>query len=1191
MNKQTFNEKLEIRLHQACGKFSCSRENLLVGTLALLLARFAGSDEVVFRSGAEKDSLAVTAGQPIGDFMESAHKQMERWLTGGSGAVSEFAALYDFKNIPEIIVAPGEIGSSGFVLRCKTEPFAMSAEAGEGEYADELAESLPGAFYHVLGQLSPKKNIDDLDWVTGEELERLKNIHDTKWPVKERPAYRLLQDSAEKFPDRTAVIANGKAMTYAQLNRAANRVAHVLREHGAGVESVVGIVLHRGLEVYMARQGALKSGGAFLAMTPDYPDERIRFIMEDAKARHLITTRDIYEERKDFFEGLDVFICLIEDTQGEEIPPANLDVEVPPDALAYCIYTSGSTGKPKGVMLTNHNLVYFVDANPRNHEILGYTERGSISLALAAITFDVSIMEEFIPLAHGLTICMANEEEIHNPLLLKELCDRNRVDLMICTPSYLANLIDFPEFASVVRRLKSVDIGAEAFPAALFSKLRAVNPELYIMNGYGPTETTISCTMKPVESAENITIGIPNSNVKVVMTDEKNRPLPVGALGEMTILGDGVGRGYVNRPELTEKSFIRLWGSPAYKSGDLARLLPNGEIEFHGRRDNQVKLHGLRIELGEIETVLNDFPGVKSSIVVVKQNSAGDYLAGYFTAEKPIDLAALKKHLAASLTAYMVPGVLMQLDEFPLTASRKIDKKALPEPDEKALTQEGSRKTAATDLQRTLCGMFAKALGRESVGPEENFFEIGGTSMAASKVAMGAYLQQLPIVYADIFKYPTAEELEAYILSGEPSASMPAGEQKPSRQDTIPPQSSVQTFLNELFQIEHALAKNRVEYVDEIRKGDLGDVAVTGATGFLGIHIVYELLKHTRSRIFCFVRKRKEVSALEYLKSWFFYYFEIPVEDFDQRVTVVEGDITDTDAVDSLMEIPFQTLINCAACVKHFAADDILTRINVEGVRNLLELCIRKKARLIQISTISIAGDNVNGKLPEDARLSEHDFYIGQEVTSNKYVYSKFQAEELILAAVGQGILDAKIMRVGNLMSRASDGEFQMNHATNAFMRDLRSYAVLGKFPVSLMDETADFSPIDETARMIVALAGTSADFTVFHVVNSHRVHMGDVIQAMQEYGLDIAVVSDEEFQSALREAMADEDKNLLVSNLIAYNEEGNRSVEEVDHSDAFTVKALYRLGCRWSITDIPYMKKAVEALDTLGFFAKEIGL
>ncbi|MBR6888847.1 MAG: amino acid adenylation domain-containing protein, partial [Selenomonadaceae bacterium] len=992
----------------------------------------------------------------------------------------------------------------------------------------------------------------------------------------------LLQDSAEKFPDRVAAIANGKSLTYAELNAAANRLGHVLQSRGVGVEKIVAVMLNRGLEVYIARQGILKAGGAFLPMTPDYPDDRVDFILTDANAKHLVTTRDIYNHRKEFFDGLGIFICLVEDTQSEKISGENLNVNVPYDALAYCIYTSGSTGKPKGVMLTNHNLVNFVDANPKNHEILGYTERGKISLALAAITFDVSIMEEFIPLAHGLTICMANEDEIHNPLMLKALCEKNSVDLMTCTPSYLANLIDLPEFESVVRQIKSVDFGAEAFPAALFTKLRAVNPEIYIMNGYGPTEATISCTMKAIESAENITIGFPNSNVKVVMTDEKNRPLPIGALGEMTILGDGIGRGYINRDDLTKKVFIKLWDKPAYKSGDLARLLPNGEIAFHGRTDNQVKLRGLRVELGEIESVMNNFDGVKASIVVVKKNAAGDYLAGYFTAEKQIDLDELRKHLAASLTAYMVPGVLMQLESFPLTANRKIDKKALPEP--VLQFEEDDKKVAATELQKTLCEMFAKALGRKNIGADENFFEVGGTSLAASKVAMAAFLKNLPIVYADIFKYPTVEKLEAYILKHQ--APTPERVEKKISTPQIFEPLEDSSFLNELFQINSALEKNRVEYVNEIHHEGLGDVLLTGATGFLGIHVLYELLKNTSAKIFCFIRSNKQATAKKRLRTLFIYYFSSSMEKaFNERVTVIDGDITNVEAVNALIDCPFKTLINCAACVKHFAASNILTRINVEGVRNLINLCIAKHTRLIQISTVSVAGDNVGQNIPAGRKLTEKDFYIGQEVTLNKYVYSKFQAEELVLTAIGQGKLDGKIIRVGNLMSRISDGEFQINFSNNAFMRDIRSYSIIGKFPVSLLDEPTEFSPIDQTAHMIVTLADTNAEFTVFHAVNSHRVQMGDIIHVANEYGIKIDVVSDEDFDVALKLAMQDEDKNLFVSSLIAYNESDKKLYEEIDHDDAFTVKALYRLKCRWSITDENYIQNAIEALDTLGFF------
>ena len=1075
----------------------------------------------------------------------------------------------------------------GMDIFIKDGAFFFETEYRPDVYNSVTVKNFTECISQAAQEFLIRENLSEVDLVSAEELDKLQRIHDTDWKVIERPAYRLLQDSAEKYPERIAAIANEKSLTYRELNSAANRLGHVLQNNGVGVEKIVAVMLNRGLEVYIARQGILKAGGAFLPMTPDYPDERVEFIIKDSNVRHIVTSRDIYNERKNFFDALNIFVCLVEETQSEKISAENLNVAVPYDALAYCIYTSGSTGKPKGVMLTNKNLVNFVDANPKNHEILGYTERGKISLALAAITFDISIMEEFVPLAHGLTVCMANEEEIHNPLALKKLCDENKIDFMVCTPSYLANLIDFPEFIPVIKRLKSVDVGSEAFSSSLFTKLRAINPEIYIMNGYGPTEATISCTMKAIESAENITIGFPNSNVKVVMTDEKNRPLPIGALGEMTIIGDGIGRGYVNRDDLTKKNFIKLWNCPAYKSGDLARLLPNGEIAFHGRRDNQVKLRGLRVELGEIETVLNNFDSVKSSVVIVKKDESGDYLVGYFTAEKQIDLEELKKHLSASLTAYMVPGVLMQLEKLPLTANGKVDKRALPEP--VLQVEESDKKIAATELQQTLCEIFAKALGRKIIGADENFFEIGGTSLAASKVAMAAFLKKLPIVYADIFKYPTAEKLEAYILSQKTSTPAQVEKKITPPKTSEPSKITVKSFLDEMFQIERALEKNRVEYVDEIRHEDLGDVLLTGATGFLGIHLLYDLLKNTSVKIFCFIRKGKQISAKERLKNLFVYYFDSSLDEiFDARVEAIDGDITDVETVDALMNYPFKTLINCAACVKHFAANDILTRVNVEGVQNLINLCVKKKVRLIQISTVSIAGDNVDQKIPAGTKLAENDFYIGQEVTSNKYVYSKFQAEELVLAAVGQGILDAKIMRVGNLMSRVSDGEFQINFKTNAFMRDLRSYAIIGKFPVSLMDESTEFSPIDETAHMIVKLSATNADFTVFHVVNSHRVQMGDVIHAMNEYGIKIDVVPEADFNAALTNAMRDEKKNLLVSNLIAYNESGDRIVEEIDHESFFTVKALYRLNCRWRITDDNYICNAIKSLDTLGFFDGE---
>ncbi|MDI9604830.1 MAG: AMP-binding protein, partial [Bacteroidota bacterium] len=226
-----------------------------------------------------------------------------------------------------------------------------------------------------------------------------------------------------------------------------------------------------------------------------------------------------------------------------------------------------------------------MDANPRNPEILGYTQFGTVSLALASITFDVSIMEEFIPLAHGLTICMANEEQIHNPLALSQLMLEHKVDIMTCTPSFLSNIIDLPQLRQALARIASYDFGAEAFPAALYDKICAIRPDAYIMNGYGPSETTISCTMSVINSSDCITIGKPAANVQAQILDDQGNALPVGALGELVICGEGVGAGYIGLDELTREKFITINGLKAYRTGDLAQWSPDGDIVFHGRID------------------------------------------------------------------------------------------------------------------------------------------------------------------------------------------------------------------------------------------------------------------------------------------------------------------------------------------------------------------------------------------------------------------------------------------------------------------------------------------------------------------------------------------------------------------------------------------------------------------------------
>ncbi len=1041
-------------------------------------------------------------------------------------------------------------------------------------YSEGLIAQLADATATAVLNLLAADRLGDVGIASPEALALLEQFNDTSWPVTHKPAYRLLEEQAERTPGRIAVIACGEKLTYAQLNAQANCVANGLIRLGVGPNAIVGVMLDRSQFVYVARQGVLKAGGAFLCIDPEYPDDRVAYTIENSGMRHIIVTRDIMSGRNELLKSANLNVIAIEDMLLEN-SGGNPGVPVGPDDLCFCIYTSGSTGRPKGVRITQRNLVNFVDANPKNPEILGYTQRGSVSLALAAITFDVSVMEEFIPLAHGLTICMANEEEIHNPLSLSRLILENDVDIMTCTPSFLMNIIDIPEMRPAIARIAAYDIGAEAFPAALFDKVRAIRPGAHIMNGYGPTEATISCTMAVIESRDHVTIGKPAANVCVCMLDSRGNVLPAGALGEMTLCGEGVGAGYIGLDELTREKFITLGGLRAYRSGDLAQWTQEGEIRFRGRVDNQVKLRGLRVELGEIEAAIDGFPGVSTSIVLVKGSESDQFLTAYFTGAETIDKAALTKHLSQRLPYYMVPGVLVQLDVMPLTANGKIDKKALPEPEFRAADREYA--APESELERAFCELFKEILALERVGATDNFFEIGGTSLSASKVAMFAMAKGYAIVYADVFKAPTARQLAE--LAGGRGPSVPA---------VVPAGAAAAPAGDfDYASLAPALAANRVEFVDRAVSGEVGDILLTGATGFLGMHILNEFLLNYPGRVYCLVRRGRSNSVSQRLKTMLVYYFNREYEElFDTRIFCVQGDITDDGAVNGLADIRFDTLVNCAACVKHFVADDSLERINVHGVENLISLCRKTGRRLIQVSTVSVAGEGKNGTPPSDKRIAEHELYFGQAL-DNAYVHSKFLAERAVLAGIADG-LDARIMRVGNLMSRASDGEFQINFLTNGFMRQLRGYRALGAFPMSGMNAPVEFSPIDSTAAAILKLAGMGGGFTVFHPYNNHVIYMSDVISAMNGCGFTIDVVPDEAFQRALHGALEDSNVNAMVSGLIAYlSDDAGDKTYMLDADNRMTTEVLYRAGFKWPITGDGYLKGALRALEGLGFFGQ----
>ena len=1063
----------------------------------------------------------------------------------------------------ELLPLGGDEAKASFSVDCllKQDGYMLTFEVPENLYRLQTLQKFGKLFDLIAQGMIEDGVLGDIALVDEEDEKEMGVYNQTEEKIAFPTYLGYLAREVAAHPDKKMIVGIDETITYREFDERTNQIANTLLSLGVKPDDKVVTLTRRIANAFVAREGVLKSGAAFLPIDPAYPDERISYIIEDAEAKFVLTTKDIYEKKKDSYPN--VTFLLIEDILSKASKkPVNVDVS--PSSLAYCIYTSGSTGKPKGVMIEHHSLANLVDLNPHNYPAREYNEIASVTVALASLSFDLSIQEEFIPFAGGLTTVMASEDEILNPVDLAKRMKENGVDILTTTPSYVNNVLDIESVMEAFRNLKAIDLGAEAIPAALIKKMKERGMNTRPFNGYGPTEATVTCTMDEIVSPR-ITIGFPDANVKTYIIDNKLRRLPLGATGELLIGGEGVARGYIHRDDLNKEKFIHFDGVYAYRSGDLARINYDGRIEFFGRKDNQVKLRGLRVELDEIENNMATYPGISRAVVLVKETAEeGQFLVGYYLSKDEVPSADLKAHLAKSLTPYMIPKVFVHLENIPMTQNGKVDKKALPEPTIKR--EEAKVRLPKNETQQAIYEIFQHVLGISTLSIDDDFFDLGGTSLSASKVAMLAIEKKLPISYSDIFDNPTVADLAALVKNHG------NGQQGPAVVEEIP--------------VMEGMEHNVVEEVDDV-KIDFQPkrVLLSGATGFLGIHIFREIIENQSAEVLCLVRGNAELSAKDRLDSLLGYYFgDLFEEEVAKRVKFIEADVTSNDLMEKLQNEEFDLIINCAAVVKHFSNADSIERVNLGGVKNLIEVAVAHKARLVQISTLSVAGENINGKFPSTRRIHESEIFFGQDI-SNKYIHSKIKAEEAIIEAVNNRGLEGKIVRVGNLMGREKDGEFQVNSGTNSFMNSIRAYVQLGCFPVSAADATIDFSPIDEVAKTVLLLACTPKQFTLFHSANSHEVEMGDVLSALNSYGYKVDIVPDSVFSERLSEFMKDEKKNMAVSSLISYDSASGESRAFILSDNSFTIKALYRLGYKWPITDKHYLERSIESLATLGFF------
>lgn len=1024
------------------------------------------------------------------------------------------------------------------------------------EFAAGVARSIAIAAEKLASK--PDEPVRSIELIDDERRATLERFHEVATGPADFATYHEgLEIQASLRPDATALVAADGTFTFAKLNAWANRIAHALIERGVAPQSRVALLLPRTARVIMAMFGVMKAGCAYIPCDPTYPEERVSHILGDSGAPVVITTSDrvaLYENAVDVEELL---ACPRED---------NPNLAVAPDDLAYLIYTSGSTGKPKGVMLTHRGVCNFHANHPANILVDALVREAHAFCSVTTLSFDMSVKEFGTPLVNGLTVVLADEAQVNDPAVLAKLMRETGADAFNATHSRLNQYLASPAFAEAIAQCKVVLSGGEKYTEGLLPLLQATT-KARIINTYGPTETTVSSNMADLTHASRITVGRPLYNVWECIVDADGNELPPGIVGELIIGGSGVGAGYNNLPDKTAEAFIERDGRRMYRSGDYARWTADGSVEILGRTDNQIKLRGLRIEIGEVESALAAVDGVKHAVVKIGEIAGAEHLCAYFTADRPLDVASVRDQMGATLAKYMLPTAYLQLDALPLTPNGKVDYRGLPPAE---LFRAGETATAENDLERLFCGIFSDILGLDDVGATDNFFETGGTSLMAIRITVEAEKAGWQITYSDVFANPTPRLLAS--LCGADGAAGDGG----AADDEI------ESF--DYSAIETLLAENNLRSFAEGGSRPIGNILLTGATGYLGIHILHEFLINHTGTAYCLLRSRGEISAEQRLKFQLFYYFERDfAELFGTRIQVVEGDVTATLPLSD--EIRIDTVVNCAAVVKHFSSGTEIEDVNVGGVANLVEFCLARGAALVQVST----GSTVKCALKSDAtfmgKAGERDLYIGQEL-ENRYVRSKFIAERLVLDAIARRGLRAKVMRVGNLAPRTSDGEFQINFETNAAMGRLKSFALLGCAAFDQLDATMEFSPIDETARAILLLAATPHACVLFHPFNHHAVLYGDVFAAMGKCGLPVTPVERDQFASALREAESDPEKARVLTSMLAYARKASGAPVVVPQAgNAYTMQVLYRLGFRWNPTPAAYVEQFLEALEGLGFF------
>ncbi|MBT2235771.1 non-ribosomal peptide synthetase [Nonomuraea sp. NEAU-A123] len=694
------------------------------------------------------------------------------------GGADLFDSMFEFSDTPFPIthrIEPSNLALSTRFLR-DSRTGRLSLALDYRRLDDEQAMVIRDYYFATLRAMAvPNGRHDAFSPLSAAERKRM--LVDWNGPVRDYARgclHELFERQVSRTPDALAVLSDEVELTYAELNARANRLARELRDLGAGPESVVGVFAERDADMVVTLLGVLKSGAAYLPLDPGYPEERLRYLLDDARVR-LVVTRSHLAPRLP--EGNWRVLCT--DTRAADIgrhPADDLTPLSTPANLAYVIYTSGSTGRPKGVQVPHSGLVNYL-----NWCVEGYASRGHGGAPVfSSFSFDMIVPNLYTPLIMGERVCMLPEE-----LPVHELGSRLErlapFTFIKMTPGHLDLLSEVLGRAAARNLAGTLVVGADAFPSRNLANWRRLDPDTVVLNEYGPTEAsvgnTIFHTQRPVER-DLLPIGRAIPNTTMYVLDPAMNPVPVGVTGELFIGGECVVRGYAGRPALTASRFLpdpfsERVGARMYRTGDLGRWLPDGNLEFLGRVDDQVKLNGYRVEPGEVENVLATHPAVARSVAAILGEGSQRRLVGYYVPQAEVSEEELMAYLAERVPGYLLPSALHAIEAVPLNANGKVDRKALPDTRERSGPAAATFTSPRTPMEVALAGIWEDLLGVAPIGVEDDFAALGGDSILATRMAFRIREDvSLDVAMADIRGSRDLAELAGRLTSS--AANRPA---------------------------------------------------------------------------------------------------------------------------------------------------------------------------------------------------------------------------------------------------------------------------------------------------------------------------------------------------------------------------------------------------------------------------------